>query len=134
MLEIARDRRIILKKEKEISKIRKSQQQYIFLTFNFLYRTIYILLENVLGKTYFLLLHFYYSFLCDRLLEMQQYTNALIDMHWLCTRCISTQNLDNWTLILIAIDYYFFFFTFQGITFNLEKKKCSENFWFTPYK
>ena len=38
----------------------KSQQQFFF--FTFLHKKIYILLENMFGKTYFLLLNLYYSF------------------------------------------------------------------------
>ena len=42
-----------------------------FLTFPFLCRKTYILLENIFGKTCFILLHLDYSFLRGRLLEMQ---------------------------------------------------------------
>ena len=65
MLDIARDRRKTLKKEKEQRTIRKSQttSNKYFFTFNtFLYRKNYILLENIFGKTYFIILHLHYSF------------------------------------------------------------------------
>ena len=55
LLDIARDRRKILKKEKEKRKMRKSQRKSqtattISFAFYFLYRKICILLEGIFGK------------------------------------------------------------------------------------
>ena len=41
--------------------MRKSQTTTLF-TFTFLHRKIYILLENIFGKTLFILLHLHYRF------------------------------------------------------------------------
>ena len=61
--DIARDRRKTSKKEKEKRKIRKTQTATkIFFLLLLFYKEIYILLENMFGKTSFILLHLYYSF------------------------------------------------------------------------
>ena len=67
----ARNKRKTLKREKEKQKMRKGQQRYIsFFTFTVLCRK--ILLENIFGKYWFLLLHLYYRFFSrGRLLEMK---------------------------------------------------------------
>ena len=63
LIGIARDRRKTLKKEKEKRKMIKSQTTPInIFLLTFLFRKIYILLENVFRKTCFLLLRLYYSF------------------------------------------------------------------------
>ena len=54
------------KKEKEKQENEKksnSTNLFFFVTSFFLYRKIYNLLENIFGKTLFILLHLYYSFL-----------------------------------------------------------------------
>ena len=63
MLVIARGKRKTLKKEKGKRKMRKNQTTTIKNIFNFafLHRKIYILLENMFRKTYFILSHLYYS-------------------------------------------------------------------------
>ena len=63
-LEIARSKRRILKKREWKMKNEKesnNNNKYLF-TFTFLFRTTFILLENMFGNTYFILLHLYYSF------------------------------------------------------------------------
>ena len=63
-LDIARNKRKILKKREWKMKNEKesnNNNKYLF-TFTFLFRTTFILLENMFGNTYFILLHLYYSF------------------------------------------------------------------------
>ena len=53
LLNIAKDSRKALRKENKKQKIRKksNNNKKYFFTFTFLYRKIYILLENIFGKT-----------------------------------------------------------------------------------
>ena len=72
LADIARGRRKTLKKRKEKQRMAKNQTiaTNIFFTFTFLYRKIYILLENILGKS--LCFYIYITVFSDRsLLEMQ---------------------------------------------------------------
>ena len=73
LLNIAKDSRKALRKENKKQKIRKksNNNKKYFFTFTFLYRKIYILLENIFGKLSL------YCYICitvisrGRLLEMQ---------------------------------------------------------------
>ena len=72
LADIAGGRRKTLKKRKEKQRMAKNQTiaTNIFFTFTFLYRKIYILLENILGKS--LCFYIYITVFSDRsLLEMQ---------------------------------------------------------------
>ena len=60
-LNIARDRRRTLKKRTKNEKWEKVKQQLlIFCTFTFLYRKIYILFQNIFGKTLLISLQFFH--------------------------------------------------------------------------
>ena len=70
--------------------MRKSQTTAFY--FYFLYRKIYILLENKFGKTQFILLHLLYHFFHVAGYWKCINTNAHIDVHWFCRRHTSIQN------------------------------------------
>ena len=68
LLDIAIDTRKTLKKEKEKRKMGKLNNNKYFFIFNFLYKKVYILLENIFRKTYFNLLHLFYRFFTSQVI------------------------------------------------------------------
>ena len=85
---IARDRSKTFKKRERKTKNEKKSNKSFF-TFTFLYRKIYILLENILRKTQFILLHLHY-----RIFTRQVIGNG--------------NRLGILRQILIAMDYFFY--------------------------
>ena len=69
-----RQKKNIRKRERKTKNENKpNKKNNYFFTFTFLYRKVYILLENIFGKTQYLLLHLYQS-----LFEWQVIGNAVI--------------------------------------------------------
>ena len=120
-----------------------SNNKYFF-TLTFSCRRIYILLENIFGKTQFILLHLYYIFFVWQVIRsvvikhQRPYRYALV-----FRRSISTQNTWQQTR------YFKVYFESNGLIFlfhiyiylievpSIQKKTKSfaqVNFWFNPYK
>ena len=82
-VDIARDRSKTLKKKKKTRKL---------FTSTFLYRKIYILIENIFGKTLFILLHLHYRFFHMGGSWKCSNTNVHTHIHWFCRCHTSIQN------------------------------------------
>ena len=110
---IARDRSKTLKKGKEKRKMRKSQPT-AFLLLLFLYRKIYILLENIFGKTQFILLHLHYRFFTQQVIGNAVTPTPTQIFIGFVDAILRSKILDNrlgiLTQILTAIDYFFYLY------------------------
>ena len=117
-----------------------SNNKYFF-TLTFLCRRIHILLENIFGKTQFILLHLYYIFFVWQVIRsvvikhQRPYRYALV-----FRRSISTQNTWQQTRYFKVyfesngLIFLFHIYISHRSTFNLEKNKiiCSGKFLVQP--
>ena len=105
-----------------------------FFTFAFLYRKTYILLENIFGKTQFILLYLHYSYWkCSN-------TNTHIDIHWFCRRHTLIKNTWLQTryfkVDFDSIGFFLLFIYFRQVPSIQEKKsiKLDNQFHYKKYK
>ena len=109
-----------------------------FFTLTFLYRRNYILLGNIFGKTQFILLHLFDSFLTWQIIgntvRKHQYPLRYeLVSQTPCVGCIFRQiqiDLDSNGQIQIAIDYFFFFISEKYLQFRKKKKRIYQRQFF----
>ena len=114
-----------------------NNNKYLF-TLTFLYRRNYILLGNIFGKTQFILLHLFDSFLTWQIIgntvRKHQYPLRYeLVSQTPCVGCIFRQiqiDLDSNGQIQIAIDYFFFFISEKYLQFRKKKKRIYQRQFF----
>ena len=131
-----------MKNEKESN----NNNKYLF-TFTFLFRTTFILLENMFGNTYFISLHLYYSFSAWQVIgnaamkHYYPYRYAMVlqtlyfDPNTIQQTRYFTVDFDSNGLSYIL--HILFKYSYFREVLSIQRKTMSfvkENFWLTPCK